>query len=426
MLISKILLLILLAILNNLAFASDALNDGIIISSTSSLLMPKGQYSVAVKDFTVINDSLCPDPFFSIATSWAYVDSNHKHCHQMKLKIYYPIVKGNVRSPYNPYVISAWRNDIIHKAVLDPDQTELQYVLPMINNIKSYVALDGAIAVGKFPLVIFQPGFTYSSSDYENFITSLVSHGYIVLGINSYYNTSMMIDAKNLKANEPEVPSALFMKNANADIAKSDLKYVLDNISSMQKHTNDPIFHQMDLTRIGAFGHSLGAFSVYNNSVGSTKLSAAIALDLVGGKDFSDYKETSIPFLFFRSAGASKAEMAIFGKKARFYLGENEYLLFCAPDIKNNNYSMHNGFQDLVTLQYNHAVAFDFRLNKMKPYKVLGYVNGYTFTAEVNQEILLFFDYFIKRKPITVWDKCSSNHKDMLMFCNNSEASVEF
>ncbi len=424
--ILKILLLLSLLISTNLVVASNELNDSINIPRSPSLLMPKGQYSVAVKDFTLINSYLCPDPFFSIATSWAYVDSNLKHCHQMKLKIYYPINKAKIQSPYNPYVMSAWRDDIVHKAVSDFDQKELKHVLPMINNIKSYVALDGSIVPGKFPLIIFQPGFTYSTSDYENYITSLVSHGYIVLGINSYYNTSMMVGSKNLKSNEPESPSNLFLKNANADVAQSDLKYVLDNIHGMQKHSTDPIFQQMDLTRIGAFGHSLGAFSIYKNSVSSAKLSAAIALDLIGGKDFSDYKETSIPFLFFRSAGASKAEMAIFGKKSRFYLGENEYLLFCSTNIKNDNYSMHNSFQDLATLQYNHVAAFDFRLNKVKPYKVLGYVNGYSFTNEVNQEMLLFFDYFIKGKPVTVWNKCSSNYKDMLIFCNNSEISVEF
>lgn len=424
--ILKFFLLISMLISNHLLFASNDLRDDINLIHSPSLLMPKGQYSVAVKDFTMIDSYLCPDPFFSIATSWAYLDNNQKHCHQMKLKIYYPIAKTKVHSPYNPYAMSAWRDDIIHKAILEPDQKELNHVLPMINHIKSYVALKGDIVPEKFPLIVFQPGFTYSTSDYENYITNLVSHGYIVLGINSYYNTSMMVGSKNLKANEPETPNNLFMKNANADIAQIDLKYVLENINAMQKHSNDPIFLQMDLTRIGALGHSLGAFSIYKNSISSTKLSAAIGLDLIGGKDFSDYKETSIPFLFFRSAGTSKAEMAIFGKKSRFYLGENEYLLFCAPDIKNDNYSMHNAFQDLVTLQYNHVAAFDFRINKVKPYKVLGYVNGYSFTNEVNEEILLFFDYFIKRNPITIWNKCSSNYRDMLMFCNNSEVSMEF
>jgi hypothetical protein len=410
--------------MNSLVFAVDQLKT----VHSSSLLMPTGMYSVAVKDMIVINQNLCPDPFFAIATSWAYVDINNKHCHQMNVKLYYPTLKNDTLSAYNPYAMLSWYDDILHKANSrsKAEKAELKRVLAMINNIKSYVALQGKIVAGKFPIIIFQPGFTYSTSDYENYITNLVSHGYIVIGINSYHNTSMMVDAKSLKANEPELPNNLFIKNGNADVAVSDLNYVLDNIKSFKTNSTDPVFQAMDLTRIGAFGHSLGGFSIYRNSRNHTKLAAAIALDVIGGKDFADYKQTSIPFLFFRSAGSSKAEQVIFGKKSKFYLGENEYLIFCTPDMQNNSYSMHNSFQDLVTLQYHHVAALDFKLNHVKPYKVLGYVNGYQLTAEINQEMLLFFDYFIKRKPVSVWNNCVSNYKDMLMFCNNSDVTLEF
>lgn len=418
------LFLLWISLLANSAFAANTSSNPDSLATASSLMMPKGIYSVGVKQYNIINTSLCPDPLFSIDSAWAF--SNQNRCHQMRTIIYYPIAKNTTRSPYNTFVINAWQDDIKYKVGPTVQKDQLSSILASLNSIKSYTQNGGDIVSGNFPVIIFQPGFTYSSSDYENYITNLVSNGYIVVGIDAYHNTNMIIGSRELKAHEPSQPNNLFITGSNATLAQSDLKFMIDALKKMKAQAVDPVFQHMNLDKIGGLGHSLGAYSVYKNSLESGLLSAGVALDIVGGRDFSDYQPTANPFLFLRSSFGSQGELKIFNKKSQFNLGKNEYLVFMSPMLQTDNYSMHNSFQDLVTLQYNKAVLFDFELNKTKPHQVLGQVNGYTFTADVNQYLLVFFDNFLKNQQSIVFMNCKSPNKNSILFCNNSVMSLQF
>jgi|SoiMethySBSTD1v2_1073268.scaffolds.fasta_scaffold136508_1 platelet-activating factor acetylhydrolase isoform II len=124
------------------------------------------------------------------------------------------------------------------------------------------------VAKSTYPVIVFsQAGFSVLS--YSAIIEEIVSHGYIVVGINHTYDApvSVFSDGRIISAS-PEfmegvnsragsIKESFQFRAAVADYKTADIQFVVDQLEKINKGSS-VLAGRLDRTLLGAFGHSLG------------------------------------------------------------------------------------------------------------------------------------------------------------------------
>lgn len=200
------------------------------------------------------------------------------------VRIYYPSNTKNQATIayYAPFIKSA--KDFL-KTI--PGITPVQ--INQLDGIKSNSIEKAPVSEGKFPALIFNPGFGVQAQIYENTINELVSHGYIVVGINTLFINGE-IALPNGHIVKPAMP--IDRKEVNKKflpLQMQDLSYVFKNIHTL--HDSDAVFSAIDLNHIGAFGHSIGGKAMAEVVLQHPDWFQAVAtLDIASYKDFEPIK----------------------------------------------------------------------------------------------------------------------------------------
>lgn len=403
-------------------------------ASTNSqyLTKPTGNFKVSVVQHSLVNTTICPDYFYQESHAWFYSNiTNSGHCHQLNLAIYYPT---NSRS--TDY-ISYYRNDIsqikldIKNQIIESNN--VAYANKYIKQeslLKSYVLTSGKIVNQKFPLIIFSPGMGVNSNSYQNFITNLVSHGYIVATIDSAYNQQLFDATNNQFLNTSPTSfesgiSTIWQSKSNLDLATSDFNFVLAALEVNSIH--DPVSKHIDFDKIGGLGHSLGARVIYNQARNhNTQLKAAAALEIGRDKTLLQNKTVPIPFMFMNAANLATSDMAYFNAKSNFELTTNNFLVKMTPNESDTTYSAHMTFSDYSTLRYArklnelYNLSYNQKFNESDFNQWYGTANGYSFTDNVNSYLVSFFDYYLKNKPVKTFTECEPLDKSSLIYCGTN------
>jgi dienelactone hydrolase len=172
---------------------------------------------------------------------------------------------------------------------------------------------------------------------YENFITDLVSHGYIVVAINtSFINRVELPDGHIVK--EAEIKNPKEEANKFIPLQAADLSYVFKKIHTL--HNSNAIFSAMDLKHIGAFGHSIGARVVANTAhAHPTWFQAAATFDIGTDPTGASIKKFVIPFMNELSSMRINCPWPAHAKSVQ--LGHQGYLVVIDPNKHDFNYSSH-------------------------------------------------------------------------------------
>lgn len=299
-----------------------------------NLLTPTGPYSFKVQDIFLVNHHLCPDTFYKKNTNERdFSPTNKQHCHEIMLRVYYPIVKNKTK---------------------------------------------------KSPMILFMSGAGLSSHFYSNIISNLVSHGYIVLAINSLFINGELPLSNGHMVAPPE--SYVDADGRKANI--SDLKFILDNLATIKfkRHLNDHI----DFTNISAIGHSRGAMSIVNllkqHPEYEKRLKTIVLMDpgdLLLEQNYP-LPKYEIPSLVLWSSSFKE------GMKGAALLGKNNCEVVLKPSNASNDYSKHENFTDNGTLQYNPRVQEQHALQRID----MGAGNGNEIAMAINDYILFYLDSY--------------------------------
>jgi len=147
-------------------------------------------------------------------------------------------------------------------------------------HIVSETSEHAQIASGteKFPLLVFAPGLGLSSTTYTSTIQELVSHGYVIASIEPTYEVGAVVfpdgrviterpEAKGRGPSPPNESREQFLKRLHSFDAghiekwADDMRYVIDQITRLNGETGAtraPFAGRIDLSHIGAWGHSFG------------------------------------------------------------------------------------------------------------------------------------------------------------------------
>ena len=125
----------------------------------------------------------------------------------------------------------------------------------------------------KFPVLLFSPLWNSGRSPYAVFYEMLASHGFIVAAVEHVPDFPSDADAL-------ESPEQMYALDARATRRALDLQFVLDKITGLNSSDNKSLFTgRIDLTRVGALGHSFGGAASVEACYLDRRFKSAVNLD---------------------------------------------------------------------------------------------------------------------------------------------------
>ena len=209
---------------------------------------------------------------------------------ELMITVHYPatVPAGQTASPYaDDALASAWA-EVSHKP------------LSVFKSMRSH-AVEKAPVVkkdGGFPVVLFSPGFKSLPLFYTAMLEELASQGFIVVSLSHPYSTAVTVfpDGRVVRANDEgtrfevdkknrEFSPATMLQHRDAigDVWVADQRFVADSLEEMNR--NDTLLAgHLDLSHLGAFGHSFGGATAAASVERDKRFRAGINLD---GSDLS-------------------------------------------------------------------------------------------------------------------------------------------
>ncbi|WP_367133685.1 alpha/beta hydrolase family protein [Saccharothrix sp. HUAS TT1] len=149
-------------------------------------------------------------------------------------------------------------------------------------------ARTGAPARGHWPVVLFSPGFGSARELNAGLVDDLASRGYVVVSV-SHTHESLAVEFPGGRVEPPLADPAepTTLKTA-IDVRVGDTRFVLDQLALIARGQNpdaerDPLprglDRALDLSRVGAFGHSYGGYTAGETMVHDRRVDAGINVD---------------------------------------------------------------------------------------------------------------------------------------------------
>ena len=275
---------------------------------------PTGQYKVGTQDIylkTKFDEPITPDT------------SDYR---ELMLKVWYPT--SEVSQIKDPYVDKGGRNGFA-----------IKYGLPIasmnyLDYVETHVYREVPVADDQFPVLIFSHGLHAKATGYYALLSEIASHGYVIVNINHTYESAGTIfpDGRlryfdtdySLSADTPEsreivskvieaykqglsfeerhevVRKALKEYDSNSMVARwsNDIRAILDELEEW--NNKGFLSNRLDLSRVGAFGHSRGGAAAAQSLIEDDRVRAAINLD---GSHWGNIVDTIFqkPFLYLSS-----------------------------------------------------------------------------------------------------------------------------
>jgi Chlorophyllase enzyme len=212
---------------------------------------------------------------------------------ELLVYVFYPAVQspGVPRAPYMPEVDAMapyWKDDLTQR-------------------LKSFLSHNrGSVPVAKggarFPVVIFAPGGGQKTIAYTTLLEDLASHGYVVAAIEPPYNAPAMQfpdgrifgrlvpaergwEEPKTRDDQPRIYEQMVLHWSR------DMSFVLDRLVELNRAREGLLAGRLDVTRVGAFGHSRGGQAAGTVRLIDARFRGAINLDgNIRGRGFQPIK----------------------------------------------------------------------------------------------------------------------------------------
>lgn len=269
-------------------------------------------------------------------------------------------------------------------------------VFSYLDTIPTHVVKGAAMssASSSYPVVLFSPGVRSARFQSMTAVEELVSHGYIVVGIDHPYTSARITFPDGHAVSYDAGPKfarseELYQYNVEGiGIRAADVRFVLDTLE--QWNANDP--HQvlegrLDLSHTGIMGHSYGGATTAEALAQDERLQAGLSLE---GGFWGSVSKTSLkqPFMYIMSGETAKSFDPKAASKDKVFYPEFE------PDLR---HVMTNSLNDTYYLTVNgffHQSFTDIALISPRLF-------AKNMSAEHNIDItrsyaLAFFDHYLK------------------------------
>lgn len=238
-----------------------------------TLPTPTGHFAVGRTTFTWVNnaetDELAPLPGTR---------------REVLVWIWYPSA-ANVAPPVE-YLPAPWRLALErYSGVLMS-----QFFTRDLSRVRTHSVSDPDVSPEQpsYPVVIMRAGGGALTADFTTLAEDLTSHGYIVVGFDAPYRTSLVVfpDNRVVERRQADNPENLNPDDANRLINRllpmwtSDTRFVVSQLQQLNSADSSGKFTgRLDMQRLGMFGHSFGGATALQFCHEDIRCKAGIDID---------------------------------------------------------------------------------------------------------------------------------------------------
>ncbi|MEU4323567.1 alpha/beta hydrolase family protein [Nonomuraea dietziae] len=219
---------------------------------------------------------------------------------ELMISVWYPAMQGSEpRAPYMRPKTADYFDGAAAAMGLKPGQVDWAAV--------STHARTGARPKGRWPVVLYSPGWGSLRTLGTSTVEDLASKGYVVVTVDHTHEAPMVeFPGGRLETAKPAQGDD-YLK-AGMETRRQDMRFVLDRLSSL-----DGLGRAMDLSRVGMFGHSFGGDTAAEVMATDRRVDAGadldgwLAYDVDGRRPTRAATEgTARPFLLMGSSGSTR------------------------------------------------------------------------------------------------------------------------
>jgi dienelactone hydrolase len=213
-------------------------------------------------------------------------------------------------APTADYLPAAWRDAMDTYA---PSRL-MKLITRNPGRVRTHSTADADVSPRRpaYPVVILRAGASAQVTSYSTLAEDLASHGYVVVGIDAPYRTGLVVlpDGRvvtRTPQNDPELYTGEEFERVGARLLAawtSDMAFALDRLADLNAADPSGRFTgRLDLTRVGALGHSFGGAQALQFCHEDARCTAGIDVD---GAPVGSVIQAGVrqPFLFIESEHA--------------------------------------------------------------------------------------------------------------------------
>ncbi len=378
-----------------------------------------------------------PSGSYEIGTlTYHWVDANRPEVfsadpnvhRELMVQIWYPAKRGS-SSPHAPYIQDA--------KVVAPALARLFHLPEFTFDHLKYVTTNSISSASisddkpNYPVLIFLEGLTGFRQMNTFQVEELVSHGYIVAGVDQPYVAASVVlpDGHQVVGRSKEQMNVLIQQSIspvdNAPLMNGrsfkdgiipylaqDVSFTLERLKVMnQADPNDTLTGRMDLQHIGIFGVSLGGIVVGEACLTESRLQACLVMDAPMSADVV-------------KAGLPQPTMWMTRDVETMRLERHRSGGWSEADINQHQNTMRAVFESLPRDGYFVRVLGMFHANLMDiPYwsplfpfiGITGAINQQRSHNIINAYSLAFFDKYLKGRSSPLLDRSAKLYPEVLL-----------
>jgi predicted dienelactone hydrolase len=298
------------------------------------------------------------------------------------------------------------------------------FVFGHLKYIRTNAVPDAPVstAQSRYPVILFSHGRGGVRVQNTFQVEELVSHGYVVVGIDHTYATvATVFPDGRVVSIDPRMRDAEFLKT-KLEVLANDARFVLDQLEMLNADDPGGMFRErLDLNHVGIFGHSLGGFVAAEACRLDARFKAGIALD-VGAPQEAVENGLSQPFMFItRDTATMEQELASLDPEERQALVDEQMdsiqAVFDEPGKERYLVKIHGLF---------HYNATDLPLwSPLTP--VIGMAGPIDISRAhriINAYTLAFFDRHLGGQPAPLLDSPSPDYPEVEFSVHHLQSSA--
>jgi hypothetical protein len=259
-----------------------------------------------------------------------------------------------------------------------------------------------------FPIILFSHGWNGFNAQNTSQAIELASHGYVVAGVQHTYGA--VITAFDDGTIAPNNPSALPGGAANdeyevaaqklVDQWAGDLAFALDFMETQAQDQVSPFYQSLDLSRVGAYGHSTGGGAVIQFCGTDARCQALLGMD---------------PFM--RPVSPEVLQNGV--KQPAFFMFSQSW----ADDRHSRSNELFRTFiphvpRSMGVISIQGTTHYDFSdlplLSPLAPRLGLkGPINGRRVTVILNDYLISFFDATLRGQPVDLFEDENQKYNEV-------------
>jgi hypothetical protein len=259
-----------------------------------------------------------------------------------------------------------------------------------------------------FPIILFSHGWNGFNAQNTGQAVHLASHGYVVIGVQHPYGAVITVfrDGTIAYNNPSALPGGAADDEYEAAaqvLARQwagDLAYALDFMQEQNSDATGPFAGSLDLSRVGAYGHSTGGGAAIQFCGTDSRCKAVLGLD--------PFMRPVSPEVL--ASGLSQPALFLFSQ-------------VWADDLSSRNNTLFHDFVSNVpqargVVSIDGTAHYDFSdiplLSPLAPRLGLkGPINGQRVTAIINDYLLSFFDSTLRGIPTDLFDEQNQKYNEI-------------